>query len=443
MGASVRSGPAWHPRPGRWHSPDSINRDLIKRNGVGLYFGVTYKTGQAQDTIPLLREVGVQQFIVRATHDGHIGTSEDFVSRTIPLLKPYYDILGPGMMIQVSNEVNLVDEGWGSAYKNGSEFAAWFLKVVAAFRAAFPGCKLGFPPMSPGGDATGVRTDEQRFVNEAQAAIDAADWVGVHYYWQDPAGADIKPPFAMWRKQFSYKPIVATEVGPTAALTTGALTKAYDAFKAGGIPCCMWILDSDGDPKFDNASWRKNNVTLPGQPVTPAPSKAVKLDVGIHYMPGGPNKEILDLARTLFAAGKGLFVKLCKSANFSGGLTVKEIKDANPLSVVIVRPDVGWQDAYPIAWDTPDLRAKGQEVGRAYWKTIQADPDYLLADFHEIECEPGWGKGHTFILARGTRHPGTVGRSCGRGRLVELPTRTARRQRRKRPDSRRSVLAVA
>ena len=82
---------------------------------------------------------------------------------------------------------------------DGTEFAAWWRLIADVYRREFYGCKIGFPAMSPGAAIVDKRTEEGAFVTQAKAAVAAADWVGVHYYWERADGSDINPPSARWR----------------------------------------------------------------------------------------------------------------------------------------------------------------------------------------------------------------------------------------------------
>lgn len=264
--ASARGG---HADAGGW-SPDAIDLDIARRNEIETLMIVAYMSDQADKTIPAYRNAGVKNFILRATIGEKITTPQRFVDLTVPCLKSYARLLGSdGLMIAISNEPNLATEGWGSAWADGAAFAAWWQTVATAYRAVFSGCKLGFPAMSPGGDIAGVRLSEQTFVIQAQKAVEAADWIGVHSYWQSADGSDYQPSIQMWHRQFGGNvPIVATEVGPTPGqVTAPAVLKAYKLLGDAGIPAMQWILNGRGS--FANADWRINNIQLPHKVTVP------------------------------------------------------------------------------------------------------------------------------------------------------------------------------
>jgi len=87
---------------------------------------------------------------------------------------------------ELHNEPNLRPEGMWAAWQNGREFADWFLEVRDILQQNIPGCLVGWPGTSPGGDVAGLRYDSQRFEQEAEQAILLSDFYCMHTYW----GAD-------------------------------------------------------------------------------------------------------------------------------------------------------------------------------------------------------------------------------------------------------------
>lgn len=240
----------------------SRDLDLVRRNNIKFMLIAAYEPNQ-QFVIGQLRSAGVEQFIIRACVHG-VDNLEPmkFINLTLPILEQYAAALGgtQDMLIALGNEPNLVREGWGATWKNGTEFAAWWRLIADVYRREFYGCKIGFPALSPGGDVVQVRTDEARFATGAQAAIKAADWVGVHYYWERADGSDINPPSARWRSWFAGKPIIGTEVGPAdhTEVTSAAVTESFAAFAAIGVPAVGWLLDGAG--AWSNAAWNTHNI---------------------------------------------------------------------------------------------------------------------------------------------------------------------------------------
>lgn len=123
-------------------------------------------------------------------------------------------------LIEVHNEPNLTDEGWRKNWQNGGEFARWWLAVVAALRPMVPEAQWGFPGLSPGFGYEG-RQESTSFLLEASAAVQAADWLAWHCYYENDGS--LKHPAAgfSWQephRRFPGKPLHITEYSnPSAA----------------------------------------------------------------------------------------------------------------------------------------------------------------------------------------------------------------------------------
>lgn len=115
---------------------------------------------------------------------GRAITPDEFVAFTLSDTRRTLDVLaGRDVVVELHNEPNLVAEGWQAAWQDGAGFQAWYLDVLAQYRAALPGVRFLFPAASPGGDIAGVRTDHVPFLEANRAAIEASDGLAVHLYW--------------------------------------------------------------------------------------------------------------------------------------------------------------------------------------------------------------------------------------------------------------------
>jgi hypothetical protein len=72
---------------------------------------------------------------------------------------------------------NTVQGGFGAGWKDGSEYARWFEQVSHRLREVFADVRLGFPGMAPGPDVSGRQVSPERFLDEAEEAVGAADWI--------------------------------------------------------------------------------------------------------------------------------------------------------------------------------------------------------------------------------------------------------------------------
>ena len=118
---------------------------------------------------------------------GRVVTPEQFVRWTFDDTKKKIDRLKSAgvtdVMLELHNEPNLTEEGYGASWANGEEFATWGIDVLTRLRAVFPGVRFMYPGLSPGQSVVGVREDSQKFFADSiQFALECDD-VGVHLYW--------------------------------------------------------------------------------------------------------------------------------------------------------------------------------------------------------------------------------------------------------------------
>jgi murein DD-endopeptidase MepM/ murein hydrolase activator NlpD len=84
---------------------------------------------------------------------------------------------------EVHNEPNLQIEGWQHSWKDGHQFADWFLEVVERLKAHYPEALFGYPGLSPGHEIPGQRMNAWVFLQQSELAALASDWIGCHCYW--------------------------------------------------------------------------------------------------------------------------------------------------------------------------------------------------------------------------------------------------------------------
>jgi hypothetical protein len=123
------------------------------------------------------RHVPVEAFVETISHD---------IERLVNAGVEYFEF---------HNEPNLTHEGLNAhgvpgSWRNGAEFAQYFIEGRKLLRRRFPGIKVGFPGLSPGastayqfGHDRGFRMDHREFLNGAVAAIREADFLCVHAYY--------------------------------------------------------------------------------------------------------------------------------------------------------------------------------------------------------------------------------------------------------------------
>ena len=157
------------------------------------------------------------EFIVRLYDDrinidGH-PTPQEFVDRMSPImaaLQPY------ASKFEIGNEPNHFRriEGWGPEKADAESFKVWFIETYDLLKRLHPWAELGFPAL---GTPDSVHSDRAWLIIN-QEAIERADWLGVHCYWQtNPDGSntmfdeDHGLCFKYYHAQFPNKPIELTE----------------------------------------------------------------------------------------------------------------------------------------------------------------------------------------------------------------------------------------
>jgi hypothetical protein len=175
-------------------------------------------------TVRQLRAINPNMFIMvrpmvafGTTEEPRRVTPAEFVEWTLPDLERLMAGDPSIRYVEIHNEPNLRLEGLHGSWSNGREFGAWFLDVMAAYRRRFPNARFGFPGLSPGpsSDAAG-RMSASIFLEQALAAAQQADWIGLHAYWvseRELADRALGLGFTRYRELFPEKLLFITEFG--------------------------------------------------------------------------------------------------------------------------------------------------------------------------------------------------------------------------------------
>jgi len=176
---------------------------------------------------------------------------------------------------EVHNEPNLKDEGWLSSWQNGTDFARFFMEVRQKLKAAYPDALLGWPGLSPGPALAGLRMKDTDFLEQADAAVRAADWVGVHCYWQSAAlmedetvGGRI---YRNYRQRYPDKLLFITEFSnraePAAVKAPQYLAYYQSLRNEPGVGAAFSFVVSASGP-FSGEAWRDEAGNLSAIPAT-------------------------------------------------------------------------------------------------------------------------------------------------------------------------------
>ncbi len=171
---------------------------------------------------------------------------------------------------EIHNEPNLLIEGWQRSWQDGRDFGRWHLDVMGRLRAKFPGALFGFPGLSPGAGITGQRTEIWTFLQQADEAARASDWVGVHCYWlsdaemAQPGGGRV---YEEYRRKYPDKLLFITEFsnpGPWVDVPTRGqqYVRYYNSVRgAPGVGAAFAFVLS-ASVNFPHEVWRREDGSL-------------------------------------------------------------------------------------------------------------------------------------------------------------------------------------
>ncbi len=172
---------------------------------------------------------------------------------------------------EVANEPNLYDgaggshEGLGICWENGREFATWWLDAAAYLRERMPEAKLGFPACSPGWAVPNFRYDPERFMVEAAEAVQAADWIAQHVYWQGDQVEQAIVEAESFARKYPHKTVIITEFSNPAPYISAEWRAAqyvdfYARAKRLPLNVGALICFTLTNPGFIVEQWRENGI---------------------------------------------------------------------------------------------------------------------------------------------------------------------------------------
>jgi hypothetical protein len=215
------------------------------------------------------------EIITRLHHHGfNTGghpSPEEFVNAMNPViaqLQPFCT------QFQVHNEPNHVHryEGWGSTDDDARSFNTWFLDVYGRLKQTHPWAKFGFPGLA----VPDPLHRDKAWLQICRPAIERADWLGCHCYWQSPPnGGSVMMAdhsglcFKYYHEFFPNKLIHILECGNSNGQGQGFSTDEglygdeyqqwlTEVFKYPYIGSASFFILSSPDPTWDSFSWRTN-----------------------------------------------------------------------------------------------------------------------------------------------------------------------------------------
>jgi len=240
------------------------------------------------EVVKMMSQTGVEAFerikhenpgieIITRLYDGRMNkaghpTPAEFAAEMIPIMKrlqPYCT------KFQVANEPNHLKriEGWGPTNEDAQSFNQWFLEVYDLLKAACPWASLGFPGLAVPLVAHGGKA----WVDACRPAVQRADWLGVHCYWQTPPegpsvifSEDFGLTFKYYHQQFPSKTLEILECGnsnvqsdwhkhwaiPAEDVAQEYVAWLQEAFKHDYINSASFFILSSEDPDWSFFAWR-------------------------------------------------------------------------------------------------------------------------------------------------------------------------------------------
>ncbi len=199
------------------------------RNGINFY-EADYKTilEAKIETVKMVSYTRVDHFkhlkemrpdieLITRLFDDRFGpdsrpSPQQFARRMAPLMRQLQPFC---TKFEIHNEPNHMDriEGWGDSDADAQNFNTWFLRTAATLKSQCPWAQLGFPGLA-------IPHRDLEWLEQCRPAVEQADWLGVHCYWQTPATELHNHLSDFWGLRFKYyhqkfpnKVIELTEVG--------------------------------------------------------------------------------------------------------------------------------------------------------------------------------------------------------------------------------------
>lgn len=158
-----------------------------------------------------------------------------------------------------------VIKGW----ENGTQFALEWLKATVYLQTLMPEALFGFPAMSPGDPIENLRYDPVKFMQEAELAIQVADFLCFHTYWMDAGSTWVSSLklIAEFANAYPDKLILVTEFSnPNPSVSKGVKGMEYASFYGEAkkaLPYNVGALYSyclSSSSGFESETWKGSSI---------------------------------------------------------------------------------------------------------------------------------------------------------------------------------------
>lgn len=187
---------------------------------------------------------------------------------TVRALLPYCQ------KFQITNEPNHLHryEGWGKEDEDAKDYNGWFKQVYRRLKDAAPEATFGFPGLA----VPDFLHRDRAWLNICSEAVNEADWLGVHCYWQTPPQKEsvkfdenFGTCFKYYHRLFPDKIQEILECGnsnsqakdPPFPISDEAVAQEYvdwlqEVFNYPYIGSASFFIISSPDSQWDGFSWR-------------------------------------------------------------------------------------------------------------------------------------------------------------------------------------------
>jgi len=240
--------------------------EFIKTGRIEAYKSLS---NESADSVDVLKAINPDMFFMvrMMSKVGPSSTVAQFVHDVEQDVQKWYD---KGVMhYEIHNEPNLKIEGCqpNGLWYDGEGFSRFWLEVRDHFLGRMPGALFGWPGLSPGPAIDDFRYDAMQFFNQARDAVNEADFLCCHSYWQHEADIYNVAGGQSWRLYpQGGVPIFITEYSnPSKA---GKIEKAQQYVKfldtLEGVHSAYSFV-ADASSSFDDETWTDEMAQIVGE----------------------------------------------------------------------------------------------------------------------------------------------------------------------------------
>jgi len=240
--------------------------EMIKAGRIEAYKSLS---NESADSVDVLKAINPDMFFMvrMMSKMGPGSTVAQFVHDVGQDVQKWYD---KGVMhYEIHNEPNLKIEGCqpNGPWYDGEGFSRFWLEVRDHFLGRMPGALFGWPGLSPGPAIDDFRYDAMQFFNQARDAVNEADFLCCHSYWQHEADIYNVGGGQSWRLYpQGGVPIFITEYSnPSKA---GKIDKAQQYVKfldtLEGVHSAYSFV-ADASSSFDDETWTGEMAQIVGE----------------------------------------------------------------------------------------------------------------------------------------------------------------------------------